>query len=378
MGCWDMVIKGKARVNKRTKDLVKELQAHEIAVIDHPDLDEVAAKSLIKCKPRAVINASSSITGRYPNTGPLSLLRAGVPLIDEAGSSVMTEIRSGDEITLLPDGIYRDGRRIATGKWLTEGEVQQKMAVAQENLKKELAKFVENTLSYARKEQGLILGDYPVPAIKTNFRGRHALVVVRGQGYEEDIQAIRPYIEEVKPVLVGVDGGADALLELGYRPDLIIGDMDSVSDEALLCGAELVVHAYPNGYAPGLQRVQSLGLDAVLFPAPGTSEDIALLLAYEKGADLIVAVGTHSNMIDFLEKGRSGMASTFLVRLKVGSILVDAKGVSKLYRQRLRFHHLAEIFLAALIPLVVIAAVSPATKQFFQLLLLQLKFLFRI
>ncbi len=198
---------------------------------------------------------------------------------------------------------------------------------------------------------------------------------MRGQGYKEDILAVKPYIDEVKPVLVGVDGGADALLELGYRPHIIIGDMDSVSDAALKSGAEVVVHAYPNGEAPGLGRVKSLGLEAVVFPAPGTSEDIALLLAYEKGADLIVAVGTHSNMIDFLEKGRPGMASTFLVRLKVGSILVDAKGVSKLYRQRLRFRHLAEIFVAALIPFVAVVAVSPATRHFFQLLFIQLKLL---
>ncbi|NPV28556.1 MAG: hypothetical protein HPY58_02655 [Firmicutes bacterium] len=373
-----MVIRGKAKVDRRTKNLVKRLRPHEIAVIDHEDLDEVAARSLIDCRPRAVVNASSSITGKYPNTGPLSLLKAGIPLIDEAGAGVINELRDGDEILLCSDGIYRDGRRIGNGTWLSEDAVRAKMEATQENLKKELVKFVENTLTYARQEQGLILGDYPVPALRTGLQGRHALIVVRGQGYREDILAIKPYIDEVKPVLVGVDGGADALLELGYLPDLIVGDMDSVSDRALLSGAEIVVHAYPDGTAPGLKRVQDLGLEAVLFPAPGTSEDIALLLAYEKGAELIVAVGTHSNMIDFLEKGRPGMASTFLVRLKVGSILVDAKGVSKLYRRNLLFRHIAEIFLAALIPLVVVAAVSPAMRQFFQLLIIQLKLILRI
>jgi uncharacterized membrane-anchored protein len=252
------------------------------------------------------------------------------------------------------------------------------MEATKKNIKQELAKFVENTLDYARREQGLILGDYPVPRLRTKLQNRHALVVVRGQGYHEDIITIKSYIDEVKPVLIGVDGGADALLELGYRPDLIVGDMDSVSDEALLSGAEIVVHAYPDGRAPGLARIEKLGLPAVLFPAPGTSEDIALLLAYEKGAELIVAVGTHSNMIDFLEKGRSGMASTFLVRLKVGSILVDAKGVSKLYRQRLQPRHLAQIFLAAMLPLFVVVMVSPATRGFLKLLIMQIKLLLRI
>ncbi len=373
-----MVIKGRAKVDERTKNLVKRLQAHEIAVIDHADLDEVAAESLISCRPRAVVNASASITGRYPNTGPLTLLRAGVPLIDEAGPAVMKKIRDGDEIVIAEDGIYRGGRRIAVGAWLTEEMALAKMAATKENLKNELAKFVDNTLNYAQREQGLILGDYPVPQLRTKIHGRHALVVVRGQGYHEDILAIKSYIDEVKPVLIGVDGGADALWELGYRPDIIVGDMDSVSDSALLSGAEIVVHAYPDGTAPGLKRIQKLGLPAVLYPAPGTSEDIALLIAYEKGAELIVAVGTHSNIIDFLEKGRSGMSSTFLVRLKVGSILVDAKGVSKLYRQRLRLRHLAEIFLAALIPLFIVAVVSPAIRNYIKLLIMQLKVLLRI
>lgn len=373
-----MVIKGRARVDKRTKNLVKRLRAHEIAVIDHADLDEVAAESLISCKPGAVVNASASITGRYPNTGPLTLLRAGVPLIDEAGAAVMQKIHEGDEIVITSDGIYCQGRRIATGSWLSEQTALAKMAATKENLKNELARFVDNTLSYAQREQGLILGDYPVPPLRTKFAGRHALVVVRGQDYREDIQVIKSYIDDVKPVLIGVDGGADALCELGYKPDVIVGDMDSVSDGALLSGAEIVVHAYPDGTAPGLERIERLGLSSVVYPVPGTSEDVALLIAYERGAELIVAVGTHSNIIDFLEKGRPGMASTFLVRLKVGSILVDAKGVNKLYRQRLRFRHIAEIFLAALIPLFVVMIVSPAMRNYIKLLIMQVKVLLRI
>lgn len=373
-----MTIKGKAKVDKKTKNLVKRLRSHEIAVIDHADLDELAAEGLIACHPRAVINASPSITGRYPNAGPLSLVRAGVPLLDAAGSTVMQEIHDGDEVVITGDEVFCGGRLIARGNWLSEPLIQEKMAATKQNLKKELADFVDNTLEYARKEQGLILGDYPVPRLCTKFQNRHALIVVRGQGYHDDIAAIKSYIDEVKPVLVGVDGGADALLELGYRPDLIVGDMDSVTDEALLSGAEIVVHAYPNGKAPGLPRVEKLGLNAVVFPSPGTSEDIALLLAYEKGAELIVAVGTHSNMIDFLEKGRAGMASTFLVRLKVGSKLVDAKGVNKLYRQRLRPRYVAQICLAAMLPLIVVVMVSPATRGFFKLLIMQLKLLLRI
>lgn len=373
-----MDIKGKAKVDKRTKNLVKRLCSHDIAVIDHADLDELAAETLLNSRPKAVINASSSITGRYPNAGPLNLIKAGVPLLDAAGSKVMQDIHDGDELLISGEEIICRGRWIARGTLLTESVVRGKMAAAAQNVKKELAKFVDNTLEYARKEQGLILGDYPVPLLQTKIRNRHALVVVRGAGFQEDILAVKSYIDEVKPVLIGVDGGADALLELGYRPDLIVGDMDSVSDKTLMSGAEIVVHAYPDGRAPGLERVEQLDLRAVVFPAPGTSEDIALLLAYDKGAELIVAVGTHSNMIDFLEKDRPGMASTFLVRLKVGSILVDAKGVSKLYRQRLRPKHVAQIFLAALLPLFVIMTVSPATRGFLKLLVMQVKLFLRI
>ncbi|HBG22965.1 MAG: putative cytokinetic ring protein SteA [Syntrophaceticus sp.] len=375
-----MDIKGKAKVDKRTKNLVKRLHSSDIAVIDHADIDELSAEALLHCKPKAVINASSSITGKYPNAGPLNLIKAGVPLIDAAGPAVMKDIEEGNEVLISGEEIICQGKWVARGNLLTESAVRRKMKTASLNLKTELSKFVDNTLEYAQKEQGLILGEYPVPRLRTKIQNKYALVVVRGSGYQEDILAVKSYIDEVKPVLIGVDGGADALLELGYHPDMIVGDMDSVSDKALLSGAELVVHAYTDGRAPGMERLQQLNLDedAVVFAAPGTSEDIALLLAYEKGAELIVALGTHSNMIDFLEKDRPGMASTFLVRLKVGSILVDAKGVSKLYSQRLRPKYVAQIFLAALIPLVVVMIVSPATRDFLKLLLVQVKLLLRI
>jgi uncharacterized membrane-anchored protein len=171
-----------------------------------------------------------------------------------------------------------------------------------------------------------------VPEIRTPVQGRHCLVVVRGYGHQADLAALRPYIAQVRPVLIGVDGGADALVDAGHRPDLIVGDMDSVSDATLRSGAELVVHAYPDGRSPGLGRLRRLNLPAVVFPAAATSEDIAMLLADGHGAELIVAVGGHATLGEFLDKGRGGMASTFLTRLKIGGRLVDAKGVSRLYR----------------------------------------------
>lgn len=371
-----MEIKGTVRVDRRTKNLISRLKPGDIAVIHHEDLDEVAGKALADARVRAVVNAGCFISGKYPNLGPQALVEAGILLVDEAGPEVLEKVQEGDKLRITPEGdIYTGDTWIAGGNVLRREEVCRKMAETREKLGTILDSFVQNTLEYAQKERGLVLGEVRIPQVDTRFRGRHTLIVVRGKNYREDLKAIKAYIEEVRPVLLGVDGGADALLEFGYRPDLIIGDMDSVSDRALECGAEIVVHAYPDGSAPGFTRVRELGLQGKIFPAPGTSEDIAMLLAYEMGTELIVAVGTHSNMIDFLEKGRKGMASTFLVRLKVGSILVDAKGVSKLYNQKFRFRHLAQIVGAALLPLVFVVWLAPSTRHLLRLAYLQLKIL---
>ncbi|MHB1419097.1 MAG: putative cytokinetic ring protein SteA [Bacillota bacterium] len=373
-----MHLKGKAAVDRRTKDLIKRIQPNQVAIIDHRDLDEVAACALVAARVKAVVNASPSITGRYPNPGPLRLAEAGIPLLDDLGSGIMEAIVEGEEVEVRDNTIYSRGQAVGQGILLDKESILQKMEDARGNYLRELEVFARNTLDYAGRELDLIIRGMELPTLRTQFRGRHALIVVRGHNYKEDLSAIRSYIEEVRPVLIGVDGGADALLENGFRPDLIIGDMDSITDIALRCGAELVVHAYPDGRAPGMQRIGELGLQGIVLPATGTSEDVGMLLAYEKGAELIVAVGTHSNMLDFLEKGRQGMASTLLVRMKVGQMLVDARGVSKLYRQRVKIGQLAGIVMAALIPLGVVLTVSPPTYQLARLLLLKLKLLFSI
>lgn len=369
-------VRGTARVDRITKVLARRLKPGEIAVIDHPDLDEVAARALLEARVKAVINASPSMSDRYPNGGPLALVSAGVLLVDSAGREVMDKVREGQAIEISGGTVLAGKEAVASGKVLTSEEIRQKMIQSQERMQEVISDFVSNTLEHARREIGLISGQYKIPETKTVFKGRHALIVVRGQNYKEDLIAISSYIEEVRPLLVGVDGGADALVEHGFRPDIIVGDMDSVSDGTLFCGAELVVHAYRDGRSPGQERLKRLGLQSAIFAAPGTSEDIALLLAYEKGAELIVMVGAHSNIHDFLEKGRKGMASTFLVRLKAGSVLVDAKGVGKLYKSRVRAGDLARIVLAALIPGVMVAVLSPSTRQLLRLIYLEFRLLF--
>ena len=358
-------IQGRARIGKRTKDLTQRLAPGEIAVIDHEDIDRIAAEGLVAKQVKAVVNASRSSTGRYPNLGPLLLCTAGLTVIDEAGPDVMALV-DGTRIVIDGERILRqngDGPiEIARGKRLTVESAEKTLDHAKQTISVELERFAENTIGYIKDERDVLLEAARLPEVKTDFHGRHVLIVVRGYDYKDDLAALRAYIREVRPILIGVDGGADALMDMGLKPDLIIGDMDSVTTETMLSGAELVVHAYPGGHAPGMERLDALGLPAITFEASGTSEDIAMLLAFERGAELIVAVGTHANLVEFLDKGRKGMASTFLVRLRVGPILVDAKGVSRLYRGRVRRSDLMLFIFAALVTMAIVISVSPAVQ----------------
>jgi uncharacterized membrane-anchored protein len=361
-------VSGTARLDRRTKNLAKRLRPGDIAIIDHVDLDRIAAESLLDRGVAGVVNAAASISGRYPNLGPEILVAKGLPLIDAAGPAVFAEIDEGDVVRLDGDQIYVGDRLVATGCSQTVETVEFAMADARAGLAVQLEAFAANTMEFLRHERELLLDGVGVPDIRTDLDGKQVLVIVRGYHYRQDLVTLRPYIREYRPVLIGVDGGADALLEAGYTPSIIVGDMDSVSDAALCCGAELVVHAYRDGRAPGLDRVDKLGLPSVVFPAAGTSEDVALLLADDKGASLIVAVGTHATLVEFLDKGRSGMASTFLTRLRVGGKLVDAKGVSRLYRSRISTSSLLLLVLAAIATLAVVIASSPVGQVYLTLI----------
>ncbi|NNH23799.1 putative cytokinetic ring protein SteA [Pseudokineococcus marinus] len=367
---------GVVRVDRRTKDLTKRLQPGDVALIDHEDVDRVAAEALVAAQPAAVVNAAASTSGRYPNLGPQILLDAGVVLLDRVGPDVMGALHEGqavrvdgDRLLLLEDG---QERVVATGVRQTPETVAAAMEEAREGLGSQLELFAANTLEYMLREKDLLFDGVGVPDVRTSFAGRQALVVVRGYHYREDLATLRPYIREYRPVLIGVDGGADAVLEAGHALDMVVGDMDSVSDAALTSGAEVVVHAYRDGRAPGLDRVRALGVDPVVFPATGTSEDVAMLLADDRGAELIVAVGTHATLVEFLDKGRAGMASTFLTRLRVGGKLVDAKGVSRLYRQRISTAQVAALLLAGLLALLVALLSTSAGQTLVSLLAAQL------
>lgn len=334
-------------------------------MIDHTDLDRVAAESLVERRPAAVLNAAPSVSGRYPNLGPGILIEAGIPLIDDLGPDIM-RLHDGQRVEIHGGAVSHMGKTqvIAEGTLQSAESVDAAMEEAKAGLAVQLEAFAANTMEYMRGEWDLLLNGVGMPALRTQMSGKHVLVVVRGYSYKEDLKALRPYIREYRPIIIGVDGGADAVLEEGLKLHMVVGDMDSVSDRALTSGAEIIVHGYRDGRAPGLSRVEDLGVEHSVFSATGTSEDIAMLMADEAGAEIIVALGTHATLLEFLDKGRSGMSSTFLTRLKVGGRLIDAKGVSQLYRTRISGWWLVGLALAGLLALATAIMSTPGGQAF--------------
>ena len=371
-------VSGVARLGKRTKTLVKRLKPSDVAIIDHENLDRVSAEDLIACGVKAVVNAARSSSDRYPNMGPLLLVQAGVLLVDAPGTPLFDKLKDGDVIVVHGGEISRKGELIATGEVQAPAALRVLNDERRREIGEALEAFARNTVEHMLEERELLVGKIELPRFDTEFRDRPALVVVRGVDHKRDLRALRPYIRDVKPVIVAVDGGADALVENGFRASMIVGDMDSVSDRTLRMGAELIVHAYPDGRAPGRDRVKDLGLPHKVVPAPGTSQDIAMLIAAEKGARLIVSVGSQYNLVEFLDKNRRGMSSTFLTRLRVGEILVDAKGVSRLYRPRPGLWPIVALFVVGVIAFVAIVALTPGLRDVADLLWLKLQVLLGI
>ncbi len=369
-------LRAPARADVRTKKLTRRLRSGEIAVIDHIDLDGPAAEALVACKAAAVVNAALSISGRYPNRGPEVLEAAGIPLIDDMGHAVLEQVHEGEVLSLRGDCLYRGEECLGTGRTMTQERRLAELETARINLDSELNHFVQNTLSYVQEEKGLLFEAAQLPIFRMEMRDRPVVIVVRGEGARDDLATVRGFIRDRRPVIIGVDGGADLLQAQGLTPDIIFGDMDSVTDDCLACGAQLIVHAYPDGNCPGKARLDRLQLPYDVLPGRGTSEDVILLAAYEKGAELLIAVGAHFNLIDFLDKTRSGMSSTFLVRLRVGSRLIDAKGVSRLYHVPYPLAHFSLMIGTALIAVVTVLMLSGEDRSFLQLLGLAIHQLF--
>lgn len=368
-------VAGVARLGKRTKHLVKRLRPGDVAVIDHQGIDRVSGEELVVAGVRVVLNCAPSASERYPNTGPLVLTQAGVHLVDLPHSDLFAALRDGDPLCVRGGEVWRRGELVAHGEVQDLERVQRLTDERRREVGDALRAFARNTVEHILEEEDLLTGRIELPRFRTEFRDRPVLVVVRGVDHRDDLRALRPYIRDVRPVLMGVDGGANALCEAGLRPDIVVGDMDSATEDALRAAGELVVHAYPDGHAPGRDRLDRLGLPYAVVPAPGTSQDVAMLLAAEKGAQLLVSVGAQFNLVEFLDKDRRGMSSTFLTRLRIGEILVDAKGVSRLYRPRPGVAPVALIAVAGLIVLGITVAATPGLKDVADLLWLKLQVL---
>jgi uncharacterized membrane-anchored protein len=366
-------LSGPARLGRRTKLLVKTLAAGDVAVLDHQDLDRVSAEDLITAGVLAVLNCSPSSTGAYPNMGPLLLVQAGIHLVDLPDDTLFKRLKDGDAITISDGTVMRGPKVLVSGDVQEPGAVRAATDERRREIGDALEAFAKNTIEHMLEERELLSGRIELPRFDTDFRDRPALIVVRGVDHQKDLRMLRPYIRDVKPRIIAVDGGANALLEEGFKPDMIVGDMDSATEDALRCGAELVVHAYPNGRAPGRDHLEALELPFKLVPAPGTSQDVAMLIAAEKGAQLIISVGSQFNLVEFLDKNRRGMASTFLTRLRLGEILVDAKGVSRLYRPLPGLRPVVFVALAGLLCLLAIVVLTPALRDVADLMWLKLE-----
>jgi uncharacterized membrane-anchored protein len=360
------VISGPVRLDRRTKRLVGRLRPGDIAVIDHVDLDRVAADSLVAVGVCAVLNAKPSISGRYPNLGPEVLVANGVTLIDETGPEVFKKVKDGARVRVHEGGVYSGDRRLILGTERTDHEIHELMHEAKSGLVAHLEAFAGNTIEFIRSESPLLIDGIGIPDIDVDVNRRHVVIVAEELSAAPDLKALKPFIKEYQPVLVGVGVGADVLRKAGYRPQLIVGDPDKISAETLRCGAQVVLPADADGHAAGLERIQDLGVGAMTFPAAGSAADLALLLCDHHGASLIVTAGHTASIEEFFDRSRQhSNPSTFLTRLKVGEKLVDAKAVATLYRSRVSGGAIALLVLAMLVAVIAALWVSRADAAVF-------------
>jgi uncharacterized membrane-anchored protein len=353
-------VSGTARLDRRTRSLARRLSPGDIAVIDHIDIDRTAAMALVEAGVAAVVNAAPSISGRYPNLGPQVLLDAGIALVDSVGPDAFVEISDGDRLRIVEDTIYRGDAMVGCGIRQDATAVAAALEASKDGLASQLEAFSANAVEHLRRERDLLLDGAGVPAVRTVLAGRHAVVVMRAFDYQADLAGLKGYLRDRAPVLIGVDAGADVLLKAGYVPDLIVTGADDISDAALRCGAEVVRVVVPDGRIKGADRLERLGVQPVDFTAGGTAEDAALMLASAAQAELIVLVGSHSSLLEFLDRGRSSMASAFLTRTAIGTRLVDARAVASMYRSRFSGWWVALVLLVAIALVCAAVATTPA------------------
>ncbi len=352
-------LSGTARVDRNIDRLLRRVCPGDIVVLDVLDLDRITADALVEADIAAVVNASPSVSGRYPNLGPEVLVTNGVTLIDETGPDVFKKVKDGAKIRLHEGGVYSGDRRLIRGTERTDHDIADLMREAKSGLAAHLEAFAGNTIEFIKSESPLLIDGIGIPDVDVDLRRRHVVIVADEPSAAEDLKAIKPFIKEYQPVLIGVGAGADVLRKSGYRPQIIVGDPDQISTDALKCGAQVVLPADADGHAPGLERIQDLGVGAMTFPAAGSATDLALLLADHHGAALLVTVGHTANIETFFDRTRTqSNPSTFLTRLRVGEKVVDAKAVATLYRNHISGGAIALLAMTMLIAIIIALWVS--------------------
>lgn len=357
---------GPARVHRRTASLLGHLRAGDVVVVDHVDMDRDTAQTLIDAGVVAVVNASAMISGRYPNLGPERLVEAGVLVVDNAGADVFDRLKDGTEVRIDQGVVYAGDTLVSPARELTADGVRSEMALARSGLTAQLESFTHNTTEFLRREQDLLLHGHGVPRTATEMAGRPVVVAVRSHGWESELRGIRPFVREQRPVLIGVDRGADALAGAGHRPDVVVvtGDSEDQPSASVLRRAKDVVVLVERGAPRGAtEHLERLGIRPLRFETTATTEDAALLLASAHDASLIVGVGMHATLDEFLDRRRAGLASTFLTRLRLGPDLVDAAALPRLYDGAVRPRHLLGAVVAGVLAVGAAISVTPVGQQ---------------
>ncbi len=356
-------VTGTARLDRRTLHLAKRLRPGDIAVISHVDLDRASAEALLDCRVAAVVNAAESMSGRYPNLGPEALAAAGVPLVDSVGPDVLTRLTDGDLVRVHDGGVYVGDDLVAEGDVLTADVVAVRKDAARDGLTAQLEAFTLDAAEHLRREHELLLDGVGIPDLTTQVRGREVVVVSATHEHVADLRALRGYLRDRRPVLVGVEGGADALRTAGHTPDLVVGDLDEISDASLRCGAEVVARVGHEALVGHRERLERLAVEPVVFSTSGRSQDAALLLVDAAGADVIVTAGSAPGLVELFDEGRAAMASSVLTRMRVGPRLLEARSAARLHGSRLRPWHLVALVLAGLLAIAVAVSATPVGAE---------------
>ncbi|MEJ7635549.1 putative cytokinetic ring protein SteA [Aeromicrobium sp.] len=356
-------IVGTVRFARRDSD-VASLREGDIAVVDHPELDARQAQHLIDRRVRGVLNATPSSSGRVPNVGPQMLSRAGILLVDIAGTDVWSKLKSGDRVRIEDGRVFRDEILVVSGVELDESRTTSDLAEAKSGLATRLDSLAANATDHIHREHAMLLAGAHVPRLRTKLRGRAVVVVSRAYDDVADLRGLRRYISDNDPILIGAGPGADTLLKAGHVPAIVVGALDNLSDAAIRAAGEVVVTT-SSGKLDMPERLERQGKEVVTFVSTGSDDDLALVLADTNDAAVIVHVGAPATLSEFLERPPTEAARMFVARLRAGAKIVDAKAVHHFTSQRFALWPVLLLLAAGVIAVAAAVAVTPVGSDWF-------------